>query len=106
MRTEAVSDIALVRYLGSKRQLLPSYPRPRHAHIVEPFAGGANYALRYGRRRDVTLVEKSASMAALWKWLCGDATRSEILGLPTHKTLPMSGILWKGCATRQTSCWR
>lgn len=44
------------------------YPRPKHGRIIEPFAGSAQYALRYWNH-DVLLVDKYELIIKLWKWL-------------------------------------
>lgn len=70
----------MIPYYGSKHRLAKSYPEPRHGVIVEPFAGGAGYALRYSERK-VVLVERDARTAAVWRFLIS-ATSDDILGLP------------------------
>ena len=67
-------------YYGGKWTLAPHYPLPEHDTIVEPFAGGAGYALRHAER-DVILVEKVGFLAALWKWLTRVSV-DEVMGLP------------------------
>jgi site-specific DNA-adenine methylase len=57
-----------LRYYGGKWSLAPSYPEPRFATIIEPFAGAAGYSLRYADRR-VTLVEKYPVIAGIWRYL-------------------------------------
>ena len=67
-------------YFGSKLVLSARYPPPRHETIVEPFAGSAGYATRYHRHR-VVLVEKSPTVASVWRYLLR-ATARELLALP------------------------
>jgi hypothetical protein len=71
---------AFFLYFGSKSHLARRYPPPRQETIIEPFAGGASYAVRY-HHRDVVLVEKDPVTAAIWRYLLG-ATAREILALP------------------------
>lgn len=68
-------------YFGAKWRGALRYPPPRHSLLVEPFAGGAGYALRH-YQRDVLLVEKSAPIAAVWAYLIA-ASSAEIRALPT-----------------------
>ena len=67
-------------YFGSKWRLAPSYPRPEHETVIEPFAGGAGYACRHYKRR-VILVEKDPRVAALWRWLI-KVSPAEVLRIP------------------------
>ena len=68
------------RYFGGKWRAAPRYPFPRHATIIEPFAGAAGYSMRYPHRR-VILVEKYHVVAEIWRWLIG-ASEAEILSVP------------------------
>ncbi len=67
-------------FYGGKWRTAPRYPRPCFARIVEPFAGAAGYSVRYAEH-DVVLVEKDATIAALWRYLI-NAREREILALP------------------------
>jgi hypothetical protein len=70
------------KYAGSKMTLSKSYyPRPRHQHIVEPFAGSACYATTYANH-SVTLIEKDYDIASLWRYLISTPGQ-EIAKLPT-----------------------
>lgn len=70
-------------YYGRKKKLSGRYPDPTHPVIVEPFAGSAAYSLHGDRwQRKVILVERDPEIAALWRWLIGEATPDDILGLP------------------------
>lgn len=71
-------------YFGGKWRAAPKYPLPRHAKIVEPFAGSAGYALRHFRH-DVTLVDADPVLAGLWRYLIR-STKREILALPVKVT--------------------
>jgi len=55
-------------YFGSKYATAPRYPAPRYGTIIEPFAGGAGYSLRYWRRR-VILVERSPDVCGAWRMI-------------------------------------
>jgi hypothetical protein len=68
------------RYYGSKWRSAPKYPPPRHATIIEPFAGAAGYSLRYPDR-EVILVEKYHVIAEIWRWLI-DVSVDEVLAIP------------------------
>ena len=74
-------------YFGGKSHASRYYPPPAHDTIVEPFAGGAGYSVRYFRRR-VILVEKNPRVAALWRYLIGVSAR-ELLRLPD---IPPDGV--------------
>ena len=78
-------------YVGGKRGLIECYPRPKHDVIIEPFAGSAGYACRWGAGRRVILVERFAELAEMWKWLV-QASRAEILALPLVGEIPRAGL--------------
>jgi hypothetical protein len=65
---------------GGKWRAAPRYPAPVHATIIEPFAGGAGYSLRYPDR-NVILVERDPAIAGVWRYLLR-ASASEIRSLP------------------------
>jgi len=69
-----------ISYYGSKWQLAPHYPLPVYDHIVEPFAGGAGYAVRYANLA-VTLYDSDPILYGVWDFLI-KSTPSEILALP------------------------
>lgn len=70
------------RYYGGKWRAAARYPEPLPGlPIIEPFAGAAGYATRYGADREVLLVEKDARIAAIWRWLIR-ASPDDILGIP------------------------
>ena len=68
------------RYFGSKVGAAHKYPRPEHAHVIEPFAGAAGYATMHYRHK-VTLVERSPVVAGVWRYLIA-VTPAELLSLP------------------------
>lgn len=55
-------------YYGGKGMLAGKYPKPKHKKIVELFAGGASYALRY-YKHDCILVDKNKNLVAAWKFI-------------------------------------
>jgi hypothetical protein len=67
-------------YYGGKYRAAPKYPRPKHATIVEPFAGSAGYSLRHSDR-NVILVEKFGAIAEMWRFLIGAST-ADIMAIP------------------------
>lgn len=71
----------LFKWFGSKWLSAPKYPEPKFGHIVEPFAGGAGYALRYPDR-DVTICETNPNLRVLWPWLIEVATEAMIREIP------------------------
>ena len=74
-------------YFGSKYRASRHYPPPRHETIIEPFAGGAGYSLRY-HRKNVILVDANPKIAAIWRYLIR-AQPMQILALPD---VPAEGI--------------
>lgn len=67
-------------YYGGKWRSAVKYPKPLHAHIVEPFAGSAGYALRYPDRK-VTLCDVDEHICGVWSYLT-QVSEAEILALP------------------------
>lgn len=55
-------------YYGSKSKIVNKYPSPKYDTIIEPFAGTAQYALKY-YDRNVILIEKYDVICNLWLWL-------------------------------------
>jgi hypothetical protein len=60
------------------------YPKPLTGPIVEPFAGGAGYALRHPHGK-VILAEADKNIFELWHWLIG-AQAVDILDIPVNNT--------------------
>lgn len=69
-------------FFGAKWRAALSYPEPRCATIVEPFAGSAGYAVSWHDRR-VVLVDADDTIAALWSYLTR-VRAAEIRALPEH----------------------
>lgn len=67
-------------YFGHKSRNIDRYPVPRYDHIIEPFAGGAGYALRYCDLK-VTLYELDEKVCMLWDYLI-NASEADVLALP------------------------
>ena len=59
---------SLFSYYGAKSKLAHLYPKPKHDFIIEPFAGGASYALLY-RDRQVLINDLDDKTIAIWKYL-------------------------------------
>lgn len=70
-------------YYGSKSKIIDSYPAPKYGKIIEPFAGTAQYSLKY-YDRDVTIVDKYEVITRIWQWL-QKCSPSDITGLPRLK---------------------
>lgn len=68
------------RFFGGKWRAAPRYPEPLFETIVEPFAGGAGYSLRWCDR-NVILVERDPVIAEVWRYLIG-ASDAEIRRIP------------------------
>jgi hypothetical protein len=71
----------LFKWFGSKWQSAKHYPAPMHDLIVEPFAGGAGYALNYADR-DVIIWDDDPNLQALWRWIINDATPADVSDIP------------------------
>ena len=67
-------------YYGSKSKVIHFYPPPKNELIIEPFAGSAQYALRYFAR-EVILYDKYKIIVDLWNTLKA-MSKKDILGLP------------------------
>ena len=70
-------------FYGGKWRAAPRYPMPIYDTIIEPFAGAAGYAVRHYQKK-VVLVERDATIAALWRYLIA-ATAADIRALPLIK---------------------
>ncbi len=65
---------------GGKRSLIKHYPKPISDKIIQPFAGGGNYAVEY-HWKDVLLVDLDERVIAVWDYLIGASMR-DILDIP------------------------
>jgi len=69
-------------YFGAKWSVAKYLPSPRPGSvIVEPFAGSAGYALRYGAGREVLLVDLDPVVVSVWNYLIS-AHPDELRQLP------------------------
>lgn len=69
------------RYYGGKWRMAPKYGEPVPGlPIIEPFAGAAGYATRFGAGRDVLLIDRDPKIVAIWQWLI-DATPDDVLAV-------------------------
>ncbi len=71
----------LFKWFGSKWQSAKRYPPPEHEYLIEPFAGGAGYALNHSER-SVILWEEDPNLVELWEWIIESATEDEIRQIP------------------------
>lgn len=69
------------RHYGGKWLLSGRLPAPQLPTIIEPFAGGAGYSVRYGADREVLLVDTDPQVCALWRWLI-EVPPSDLRRLP------------------------
>ena len=70
-------------YYGSKSKIIGKYPKPTKDKIIEPFAGSAQYALKYFDR-EIEIYDKYELITNLWKWL-QQCSPNDILSLPELK---------------------
>ncbi len=80
----------IVKFFGSKWRIAKLYPAPTSV-LIEPFAGGANYAmwhLQSGYTGKVILNDADPRIATLWNWLT-KASRDDILDLPLLTDKPV-----------------
>jgi site-specific DNA-adenine methylase len=69
------------RHFGGKWRLSGKVPPPEHDTIIEPFAGGAGYSVRYGAGKRVILIDADADTVSIWRWLIA-ASEADVLALP------------------------
>ncbi len=74
----------MIKYFGSKWRSALRYPVPKYATIIEPFAGGAGYSLRYPDH-NIVLIDKDPIIISIWRYL-QTVTPDEILALPDVDT--------------------
>jgi site-specific DNA-adenine methylase len=73
----------MFNYYGGKAKIIDVYPKPLYDKIIEPFAGSAQYALKYFEK-DVLLVDKYETLIKIWKWL-QKCSPNDILSSPKIK---------------------
>lgn len=71
------------KHFGSKWTLSAKALPPEHDRIVEPFAGGAGYSLRYGAGKRVDLYDLDPDVVHIWGYLLG-ASQADVLALPVE----------------------
>jgi hypothetical protein len=85
----------LFKYFGSKYRSSVHYPAPRYTTIIEPFAGGAGYSLRY-REHDVILFDLDYELVDLWTWLIAghadEIAAMPVTGLVTGQDIRTMGL--------------
>lgn len=72
----------LFKWFGSKWLSSRLLPAPLHSTVVEPYAGGAGYALRHAEKR-VVLWDDDPNLQILWPWLI-QAKESDIREIPIN----------------------
>lgn len=73
-------NLRAINRFGSKVDNAHRYPYPRHERVIEPFAGGAGYALLH-HSRDVVLIDLDEDIVGVWRYLIA-ASPDDILALP------------------------
>ena len=68
----------LMSYYGGKGMLAHKYPKPRYKTIIEPFAGGAAYSLRY-YNHDVILCDTNKNTCAVWDYIINTDANTDII---------------------------
>lgn len=68
-------------YYGSKYRIIPKYPKPKYATIIEPFCGSATYSLCYANRH-ITLYDKDEAVVGIWNYLINSSSKC-IMKLPS-----------------------
>lgn len=85
----------LFKWFGSKWLSSRVLPAPKHEVLVEPYAGGAAYALRHSEL-GVVLCEREKNLVALWPWLIREATDQDVreipLGVPVGTDIRTLGL--------------
>lgn len=71
----------LFKWFGSKWQSAKRYPQPSHSLLIEPFAGGAGYALNHSDR-EVILWDEDPNLQQLWRWIIGPARFADVTEIP------------------------
>lgn len=70
----------LISFMGNKWKTAKQYPSPKYDTIIEPFAGGAGYALNYPYLK-VKLFDRDDYICAVWDYLI-NTSEDEIRSLP------------------------
>jgi hypothetical protein len=75
--------MSMFNYYGGKGSIVDAYPRPKFDRIIEPFAGGANYALKYFDK-EIIIADRNRDICRVWNYII-NASEKYILGLPKMK---------------------
>ncbi|MCK5612888.1 hypothetical protein KAR91_64035, partial [Candidatus Pacearchaeota archaeon] len=70
-------------YYGGKGMKSHMYPPPRYKIIIEPFAGGSAYSLRWHKHK-VILCEKNKTVYSIWKFLQSKDAKSYTTMIPLN----------------------
>lgn len=70
-----------IKYYGSKASFAHRYAMPKCDTIIEPFAGGASYALRYPWHK-VILSDLDDRLIAVWRYLTASSAPTKVRRLP------------------------
>lgn len=68
-------------YYGAKYTVAKYAGPPRRDLVIEPFAGSAAYATRYGQGRCVALYDASPEVCDLWDWLI-NSSEADVRAIP------------------------
>ncbi len=69
-------------YYGSKWRIALKYPHPKYPIVIEPFAGGSGYSVRW-YDRDVVLTDLNPRIVGTWDYLI-KVTPAEVMRLPVN----------------------
>lgn len=81
MRLSNTRPHSFFKYFGSKWSTVNDYPKPMFNTIIEPFAGSAQYSVRYWWY-NIILSDIDSDIAGLWDWLI-KASENDIITIPT-----------------------
>lgn len=73
-------NLRAINRFGSKVGSAHRYPDPTHRRLIEPFAGGAGYALLH-HTKDVVLADVDPTIVGVWRYLI-DASPERVRTLP------------------------
>lgn len=76
---------ALLNHYGGKSKIAHYYPEPEYDTIIEPFAGGASYALAH-HSKNVILFDRNDKIAEIWKFALSDDALYWVECLPDEVT--------------------
>lgn len=104
---------SLIKYFGSKYNLIKYYPKPIYSEIEESFAGSAPYSLRYWWLK-ITINDIDPNLSGLWTWLRA-ATPNDIISIPTNLPIgtnllnlmfaPQADLVRRWQRTGRNNCW-